>query len=122
MVPHHHGKSTTGSDRGRGSPRRGGQTLAPGRPLELLGAVSPLDRPSTVDVSGATTWSVLLPDAGSVTRRQTHLGMYCSGAQRWRDVACGTINPEATDVRDDGVVAALTAGFRTQLSLLGYAP
>ena len=33
-----------------------------------------------------------------------------------------TINPEATDVRDDGVVAALSAGFRAQLSLLGYSP
>ena len=34
----------------------------------------------------------------------------------------GTINPEATEVRDDGVVAALAAGYRAQPSLRGYAP
>ena len=47
MVPCHHGEQTAGPGRGGGSPRRGGRTPAPGRPLELLGAVPPPDRPST---------------------------------------------------------------------------
>ena len=47
MVPCHHGEPTTGPGRGRGSSRRGGRTPAPCRPLELLGAVPPPDRPST---------------------------------------------------------------------------
>ena len=63
--------------RGRGSPRRGGHTPAPGRPLELLGAVPSPDRPST----DAWMWAVQrrevswLPDAGSVRRRRTHRAM-----------------------------------------------
>ena len=50
-----------------------------------------------LDVSGATTWSVLLPDAGSAfaRRRRTHRAMFCSGARRcrWRGVACGAWAP-----------------------------
>ena len=60
-----------------------------------------------LDVSGATTWSVLLPDAGSTTRRRTHSGMClfrCPALTGRRLRRLGTINPEAIDVRDDGVV------------------
>ena len=52
-----------------------------------------------------------------------HVLLRCPALLAGRRLRClGTINPEATDVRDDGVVAALDAGFRAQLSLLGYAP
>ena len=124
MVPFHHGEPTTGPGRGRGSPRRGGHTPAPGRPLELLGAVftgSAVDR--RLDVSGATTWSVLAARCRVCKEEAsgsggTHRAMLCSGARRRAGgaspAAPGTIDPEATDVG--------AADFRAQLSLLGYAP
>ena len=50
-----------------------------------------------------------------------HVLLRCPALARCSLRRLGTIDPDATDVRDDGVVAALAAGFRAQLSLLGYA-
>ena len=51
-----------------------------------------------------------------------HVLLRCPALAGRRLRRLGTINPEATEVRDDGVVAALAAGYRAQLSLRGYAP
>ena len=51
-----------------------------------------------------------------------HVLLRCPALAGRRLRRLGTIYPEATEVRDDGVVAALAAGYRAQLSLRGYAP
>ena len=116
MVPCHHGEQTAGPGRGGGSPRRGGRTPAPGRPLELLGAVPPPDRPST------DAWLRAVQQRGVSCRRcrvcseeadtPRHVLLRCPALAGRRLRRLGTINPEATEVRDDGVVAALAAGYR----------
>ena len=51
-----------------------------------------------------------------------HVLLRCPALAEHRLRRLDTINPEATDVKDDGVVAALAAGFRDQMRLLGSAP
>ena len=51
-----------------------------------------------------------------------HVLLRCPALAGRRLRRLGTINPGPTIAQDDGVVAALDAGFRAQMSCIGYTP
>ena len=51
-----------------------------------------------------------------------HVLLECPALARRRLLRLGSIHPDASIARDDDVVAALAAGYRAQLSQIGYAP
>ena len=74
-------------------------------------------------VRSAAPWSVPPHCAGySEVDTPRHVLLRCPVLAGRRLRRLGTIYPDVTVARDDGVVASFASGYRVQLSRIGYVP
>ena len=126
MVQVHHARKTPRPGRGRRLSDRGRHPPTVGRPLERIAAISPQNWPPTIARLPAVQRCGM--PCHPVSAVQTGCGhpltrLATLSRAGWPSTpAPGHYQSRAYHAQDDGLLAALAAGFRAPLSGIGYAP